>query len=190
MLGPWQARRLVALQGTDCRVAYPLQLIARLYRIGHLADAQALGVGARNALRGDRSRRVLEKLHRWLVPTLASEPPSSEFAKAVGYLLHHWPALTRFVEDGLVSLDNNCCEQQLRAIAIGRKNYLFAGSHAAAERAAGIYSLMRTCAQHGVAPLPYLTGVLRQLSDPARAGSLTDLLPDQWQARHDAQPVA
>ena len=177
-------RRFVALQGTDCRVAYPLQLIGRLYRVERLADAQGLAPEARAALRQERSQRILEKLHRWLVPTLAGEPPSSDLAQAAGYLLNHWTALTRFVSAGRLSLDNNCCEQQLRAIALGRKNYLFAGSHAAAERAAGLYSLLRTCAQHGAAPLPYLTDVLRQLSARSRPDSLEALLPDRWQAAH------
>ena len=64
-----------------------------------------------------------------------------------------WHALSRFVEDGRIDLDNNLCELQLRDIALGRKNFLFAGSHDAARRAAGLYSLMRTCAQYGVPPL-------------------------------------
>jgi hypothetical protein len=93
----------------DCRVAYPLKLIARLYRIEHLADA-------------------------------------SDLAKAAAYMINHWAALTRFLQDGRLKLDNNLCEQQLRAIALGRNNFLFFGSHRAAERAAVLYSLTRTCA--------------------------------------------
>ena len=67
------------------------------------------------------------------------------------HVLNHWEALTRFLDDGRLRLDNNITEQLIRDIAVGRKNYLFAGSHATAERAALLYSLMRTCAQHGVA---------------------------------------
>ena len=181
-------RRLVAQQDVDCRVAYPLKLIARLYRIEHLADAQQLNVSERTTLRQERARPVLDTLQRWLVITHRDEPPSSELAKASGYLLNHWAALTRFVDDGRLSLDNNLCEQQLRDLALGRKNYLFAGSHAAACRAAALYSLLRTCAQHGVPPLPYLTDVLRKLAADWPQSRLDELLPDRWQALH-GQPL-
>jgi len=81
-----------------------------------------------------------------------------------------------------VSLDNNLCEQQLRDIALGRKNYLFAGSHDAARRAAALYSLTRTCAQYGVPPLPYFTEVLTKLASGWKASRLVDLLPPRWPA--------
>jgi transposase len=158
-------RRFVALSDTDCRVAYPLQLIARLYRIEHLADARSLSPKDRALMRTERSLPVLEKLKQSLAVGLPNEPPDSELAKARRYVLNHWVALTRFIDDGRLLLDNNITEQQMRGIALGRKNYLFAGSHGAARRAAVLYSLMRTCAQHGVAPLPYLTGVLQKLAD-------------------------
>jgi transposase len=181
-LGCWAhaRRRLVALQDTDCRVAYPLKLIGRLYRSEHLADARQLAPEARATLRQERAPSVLERLQRWFVGTHASEPPSTDLAKAAGYALHHWAALTRFVADGRVSLDNNLCEQQLRDIALGRKNYLFAGSHDAARRAATLYSLMRTCAQYGVPPLRYLTDVLSKLARGWAAARLDELLPHRW----------
>ena len=189
-LGCWShARRyLVALEGTDCRVAYPLKLIARLYRIEHLADARDLTPEARRDLRQQRSAPVLQKLKRWCVATSQTEPPSTDLARAAGYAVNHWTALTRFLEDGRISLDNNLTEQQLRDIALGRKNYLFAGSHDAARRAATLYSLLRTCAQYGVPPLPYLTDVLRKLAAGWPQSRLDELLPDRWQALH-GQPV-
>jgi transposase len=173
-------RRLVELQDTDARVAYPLQLIARLYRIEHLADAEHRPPDARRALRQERSQRVVEKLQRWIVPMLAAEPPSSALAKALAYFVNQWAALTRFLDDGRLALDNNLCEQQLRSIALGRKNFLFSGSHAAAERAATLYSLMRTCAQYDVEPLAYLTDVLRKLAAGTHADRLDELLPMCW----------
>jgi len=186
-------RGFVALQDMDARVAYPLQLIARLYRIERLADLEERSVDARLALRRERSTRVTDKLHRWLVATIAAEPPSSALAKAVAYCLNQWTALTRFLEDGRLGLDNNLCEQQLRGIALGRRNFLFAGSHAAAHRAATLYSLMRTCAQHDVAPLPYFTDVLRKLASDeygTDADRLDELLPDRWQPAHVAANAA
>jgi transposase len=189
-LGCWAhaRRRLVALQDTDCRVAYPLQLIGRLYRIEYLADLQQLLPGARAELRQERATPVLDTLQRWFRATHLSEPPSTELRQAADYALNHWAALTRFVTDGRVSLDNNLCEQQLRDIALGRKNFLFAGSHEAAQRAADLYSLLRTCAQYGVPPLPYFTDVLPKLArgwDPDR---LDELLPHRWRPTETSAP--
>ena len=94
---------------------------------------------------------------------------------------NQWTALTRFVDDGRLSLDNNLCEQQMRAIALGRRNYLFCGSHDAARCTAILYGLMRTCAQYDVPPLPYLTDVLRKLADGWPQKRILELLPDRWQ---------
>jgi len=181
-LGCWShaRRKMVALQDMDYRVAYPLKLIARMYRIEHLADARELTPEARAMLRQQRSLPVLEKLKRWLLATIKSEPPSSDLAKAAAYPLNHWEALTRFVKDGRVCIDNNICEQQFRDIALGRKNYLFAGSHDAARRAANLYSLTRTCAQYGIPPLPYFTDVLSKLAAGWPQDRLDELLPHRW----------
>jgi transposase len=189
-IGCWShgRRRLVALRDTDCRVAYPLKLIARLYRIEHLADAQGLSPEQRAELRKERASPILDKLKRWFVATATGEPPSSDLAKAAAYCLNHWTALTRFVEDGRVSLDNNLCEQQLRDIALGRKNYLFAGSHDAASRAARLYSLTRTCAQYGVPPLPYFTDILTKLGAGWPADHLDQLLPHAWMPPQPTEP--
>ena len=182
-------RRFVALEDTDCRVAYPLQLIRRLYRLEELANVKRLGPADRAALRAERSQATLNKLKHWLLTTAATEPPSAELTRAAAYCINQWEALTRFVEDGQLSLDNNLCEQQLRDVALGRKNFLFAGSHDAAGRAAVLYSLMRTCAQHGVKPLPWLTSVLRTLAAGWDTNRLEELLPDRWQQLH-RQPAA
>jgi transposase len=173
-------RKLVALQDTDCRVAYPLKLLARVYRMEHLADARGLSPDDRAALRQARTAPVLDRLHRWCGLTRTQEPPSTDLAKAAGYFVNHWTALTRFLEDGRLSPDNNLCESQLRDIALGRRNYLFSGSHEAARRAAGLYSLLRTCAQYGVPPLPYLTDVLTKLPTARTLVDLDALLPDRW----------
>ena len=181
-VGCWShaRRKLTELQDRDCRVAYPLKLIARLYRLEHLADAKGLSPDERVALRQERSPPVLEKVRRWWAATYASEPPASDFAKAAAYMTNHWIALTRFVQDGRLKLDNNLCEQQLRAIALGRNNFLFFGSHHAAERAAVLYSLTRTCALHGVSPLVYLTDVLRKLAAGWPQSRIDELLPGSW----------
>lgn len=187
-LGCWAhgRRNLVDLEDTDCRVAYPLTLVARMYRVEHLADARGLVPDERAKLRQERTAPILEKLKRWFTATCAAEPPSSALHGACAYPLNHWFALTRFLQDGRISLDNNLCEQQLRDIATGRKNYLFAGSHPAAVRAARIYSLTRTCIQHRVAPFPYFMDVLAKLGSGAWTGDrLDELLPHAW--RPDAR---
>ncbi len=178
----------VGLAQRHCRIAYPVQLIGRLFRIERLADARQLDTDARLELRAERVPAVLDKLKRWLVATVDKEPPSSELARAASYTLNQWDALTRFLEDGHLRLDNNLCEQQLRDVALGRKNFLFADSHDTARRTAVLYSLMRTCAQYGVAPLPYLTDVLRKLASGWDEHRLEDLLPDRWQRLHGLAP--
>lgn len=181
-VGCWShARRgLVELEQTDCRVAYPLALIARLFRIEHLANARGLALDERAALRQARSSPVLDQLHRWCVLTVTKEPPGSALAKATTYLVNHYTALTRFLQDGRIDLTNNLTERQVRDIAVGRRNYLFAGSHAAARRAATLYSLVRTCAQYGVPPLAYFTDLLTKLANGCRITQVRDLLPDHW----------
>jgi transposase len=108
-IGCWAhgRRGMVDLQDMDCRVAYPPKLIGRLYRIKHLADAKNLSIDQRTSLRKQRSQGILERLKRWLVTTHANEPPSADLAKATAYILNHWQALTHFVDDGRLSLDNN-----------------------------------------------------------------------------------
>ena len=181
-VGCWShaRRRLVALRDTDCRVAYPLKLIARLYRVEHLADLRQLTPDERAALRQARTAPVLAKLQRWAELTRTAEPPSTDLAKASAYILNQWPALCRFLEDGRLELDTNLIERQIRDIALGRRNYLFAGSHEAARRAANLYSLTRTCAQYGIPPLPYFTDVLRKLANDWRITRVDELLPPRW----------
>jgi transposase len=174
-------RKLVALQDTDCRVAYPIRLIRRVYRLEYLADLKDYTPPERAALRQERTLPIFEKLKRWAVVTHATEPPSSDLAKAAAYMLNQWEALTRFLYDGQLSPDNNLTEQQLRAIALGRKNYLFAGSHEAARRAAVLYSITRTCALRGVEPLAYLTDILPKLAAGWPQSRIDELLPGHRQ---------
>jgi hypothetical protein len=181
-LGCWShgRRRLVAMQDTDCRVASPLKLLGRLYRIEHLADARGVTPEGRVALRQARSAPVLDKLRRWCAVTRAHEPPSTDLAKAAGDIVKHWQALSRFLEDGRIHLDNNLSEQQLRDIALGRKHYRFAGSHDAARRAAGLYSVTRPCAPYGVPPRQDVTDVLGKLASGWSVKRLDEWLPHRW----------
>lgn len=186
-IGCWAhgRRKFYALVESDPRVAYPLELIGKLYRVESLADRRELSPEERQKLREERSTSILERLQRWITKTAAHEPPESTLSKACAYSLNHWQALTRFMEDGRLPLDNNLCELQIRSLAVGRKNFLFAGSDAGAERAAILYSLIRTCALQGVDTYAYLTDVLQKLAAGWPASRIEDLLPENWVA---AQP--
>ena len=105
-------------------------------------------------------------------------------ANAIGYTLKLWPALIRYRDDGLVEIDNNAAERALRAVALGRKNYLFAGSDAGGERAAAIYSLIGTAKLNGLDPEAYLRDVLTRIADHP-VNRVDELLP--WSITAAAQ---
>jgi transposase len=183
-------RRFHKLKDTEPVVAYPLKLIGKLYRVEHSADGRELSHAQRLSLRQSQSAGILDRLKRWLVKTAASEPPESALHKACAYSLNHWEALTRFLEDGRLSLDNNLCELQIRSLAVGRKNYLFAGSDSGAERGAILYSLLRTCALQGVDTYAYLKDILEKLADGWPANRIDELQPDAWAATQQANEPA
>jgi hypothetical protein len=182
-------RKFYPLQDTDSRVAYPLLLIGKLYHVEHVADQQGLSPEQRVEMRNQRSKTILERLHNWLVRTAANEPPEAVLHKACAYSVNHWTALTRFLEDGRLTLDNNLCELQIRSLAIGRKNFLFAGSDAGAEHAAILYSFFRTCALHSVDGYTYLIDVLEKLATGWPASRIDELLPDNWRQNQPATDV-
>jgi transposase len=112
-----------------------------------------------------RSRPLLISLQEWFKISLTKLSRKSETAVVINYALGRWPALVRYCDDGLLEIDNNAAERALRAVALGRKNYLFAGSHAGGERAAVIYSLLRSAKLNGLDPEAYLTSVLRRIAE-------------------------
>ena len=130
----------------------------------------------RRAVRQTRSRPLLESLYAWLKATLAKLSQKSDVAKAIHYALERWSALTLFSADGRVEMDNNAAERALRTVAIGRKNYLFAGSDAGGERAAAMYSLLGSAKLHGIDPEAYLSSVLRRIADYP-VNRIQELLP-------------
>jgi len=187
--GCWShARRpLEELKDVDCRTAWPLRLIARLFRIEELADLRHLDHEQRKQMRAERSAPTLDQIAQWVNFIRKTEPPGSSLAKAANYLHNQWRALTRFLDDGRLRLDNNIVEQQLRDVALGRKNFLFAGSHEAAGRAAVLYSLTRTCALRKIPPQRYLADVLRKLADGWPQERIGELVPARWAELHRAE---
>jgi len=130
----------------------------------------------RRQIRQQRSATILEELHAWLSATLQAVSAKSPLAGAIKYTLVRWTALTRFVDDGRIELDNNTAERSIRALVIGRRNYLFAGSDDGGERAANLYSLIGTALLNTVEPYAYLRHVIEHIADhPNRR--IDELLP-------------
>ncbi|MBI4890906.1 MAG: IS66 family transposase [Acidobacteria bacterium] len=130
----------------------------------------------RRQVRQARARPLLDSMHAWLQAKLGQLSKKSAVAAAIGYALGRWPALTRYCDDGLVEIDNNNAERALRAVALGRKNYLFAGSDAGGERAAAIYSLVGTAKLNGLDPEAYLRDVLTRIAGHP-VNRVAELLP-------------
>ena len=154
-----------------------------LDRIGELYGVEKTITGMppdqRRAERQNRSKPVVEALRAWTETTLPKLSRKSELAKAFRYMRSRWKALLRCLDDGRLALDNNPAERALRGVAIGRKNYLFAGSDAGGRRAAALYSLIETAKLNAVDPQYYLADVLTRIADhPAR--QIADLLPWHW----------
>jgi transposase len=129
-------------------------------------------------LRQERSKPVLNELEVWMRDQIIFVPPKSAIGMALAYTLNLWPRLVRYINDGRFHIDNNLIENSIRPVALGRKNYLFAGSHEAAQHAAVIYSLLGTCKINGVEPFAYLTKILSIIPD-FPANQLHTLLPGQ-----------
>ncbi len=130
----------------------------------------------RLALRQARARPILDELRRWLETTLQILSAKSDMAGAIRYALSRWPALTRYLHDGAVEIDNNAAERALRTVALGRKNYLFAGSNRGGERAAALYSLIGSARLNGLDPERYLRHVLTRIADHS-ISRINELLP-------------
>lgn len=180
------ARRYFAktLDRGDKRAALPLAAFKRLYEIeGELRD---LGAEAKLAERQARSRPVYDELASWCETFQPHEPPSAPMGRAIGYLLNHQTALRRFLEDGVVPIDNGIVERLHVRAALTRKNYLFAGSDKGAERAAIAYTITGSCRLAGVNPVEYLGDVLPRLARRVRLRDIPELLPAAWRRARTA----
>lgn len=143
--------------------AEALERIAGLYAIEK--EIRGRPPEERREVRNTRSRPLLESLKQWFEETLGKLSRKSDTAMAVRYALGRWEALLRFCDDGRIEIDNNAAERALRVVALGRKNFLFAGSDGGGESAAAIYSLLGTAKLNGIDPESYLRNVLSRIAD-------------------------
>jgi transposase len=151
-----------------------LARIGTLYAIED--EIRGKPVEIRLGVRQARARPLLDDLRKWMEKALRSLSLKSETAGAIRYALSRWRALTRYTEDGLLEIDNSAAERALRAVALGRKNYLFAGSDCGGERAAAMYTLIGSAKLNGLDPELYLRTVLAQIADHP-ISQIQDLLP-------------
>ena len=161
--------------------------IQQLYQVEH-AGAE-LDPHARGALRRDQSVPVLAQIDAVRQDLARTVLPKSPLGDAVRYLTNQWTALQRFVDDGRLAIDNNRAENQLRVVAVGRKNWLFAGSLEGARRAALLYSIVQSCKLVDIPPFEYLKDVLVRLAThPQRL--IGQLTPKAWAETFGRQAAA
>lgn len=158
------------------RSSYALKLFQDIYDVER--EIKELSIAERGNIREQVTLPKLNELHTWMTEQYRAVTPKSPIGKALEYTLKRWKELILFTTDGQLEIDNNKIENEIRPIALGRKNYLFAGSHESAQRIAMIYSLLASCKANEVDPYKWLTHVLEEL--PNRTiNNIEDLLPNK-----------
>jgi transposase len=157
-----------------------MDFILEVYKVERAAlDNDLLGTLEHLEMRQGRSREVMDEFKAWLDAEQPRHPPRGPMGEAIGYALGQWDALTLFLTDPHLPVDNNASERALRVAALGRKNFLFVGSDEAGENLAGLYSLIATCEANGVNPVEYLANVLLRVQTHP-ASRIDELLPHNW----------
>lgn len=156
------ARRMFtdALDNDKERSTYALTQIQQLYAIERICKEESLNFVQISQVRQQISVPILESLAKWMREQYIEVTPKSAIGKALAYSIERWGRLSLYTENGMLNIDNNPVENSIRPVALGRKNYLFAGSHEAAQRSAMLYSLMGTCKMHGIEPYNWLRNTL------------------------------
>lgn len=165
-----------ALDNDKARGDYVLTQIQQLYAIECSAKEAGIAPQQRHLLRLDESLPILNELGKWMADEYKKVVPKSAMGKALGYAINRWDNLLNYLKDGHLEMDNNGVENAIRPNALGRKNYLFAGSHNGARRAAMMYSFFGTCKMNDVNPYQWLKHVLDHIADH-KIKQIQQLLP-------------
>lgn len=168
-----------ALDNDKVRAEYVLMKIQVLYALERKAREREVSFETRKRYRQLYAKPILVELGTWLKTHLTQTLPKSAIGQAIAYTYNLWDRLTAYINDGRYEIDNNLIENAIRPLALGRKNYLFAGSHNAAQNAAMFYSFFATCKVADVNPLTWLTDILNRIPDH-KANKLKELLPYNW----------
>jgi transposase len=168
-----------ALKNDKTRAEYALSQIRLLYAIERSCDEAQVTADERQKIRAANAAPILAELKKWMIINMTEVAPKSAIGKAIQYSLARWDKLEVYLTDGNLRIDNNLTENSIRPIALGRKNYLFAGSHESAQRAAVIYTFMSMCKRHEVNPYEWLSDILGRINQHP-INRLEDLLPKRW----------
>lgn len=168
-----------AMENDRSRAEYFMTRVQQLYEVERLIRDESKSDEEIIALRKERSLPVLNELQGWLETTIREVPPASPIGKAIAYSRSRWKKLTVYTEHAFLEIDNNLVENAIRPTVLGRKNYLFAGSHQGAERSAMFYSFIGSCKMNDVNPEHWLADILLKLPD-TKTSQLFSLLPNYW----------
>ena len=169
-----------ALETAPEPAGHIMDLLGELYVVEHVArDKDIVGTAAHSILRNDKSKPVISKLRAYIDKQMPLHPPKSPMGKALRYAHNNWTSLTVFLDDPDVHIDNNVAERALRIVALGRKNFLFAGNDGCAQNLAVLQTLVSTCNACGVNPQDYLADVLIRIQDTPMS-RIDELLPMNW----------
>ena len=158
---------------------HAMQEIQKLYAIERNCKEQNLSFDKIKAMRQQQAVPTLTALGKWMKEQYVQTTPKSSIGKALAYSIERWEKLSRYAEDGMLNIDNNPVENSIRPVALGRKNYLFAGSHEAAKRSGMLYSLLGTCKMHNIEPYAWLKNVLTRIPNHP-INKIKELLPHHW----------
>jgi len=168
-----------ALDNDRTRAEKALLTIQQLYAVEREARETGLSPEQTKELRLKKSLPVINELGKWIFLEIKSTLPKSQIGKAMAYAYARWDALSAYLYDGSLQIDNNMVENAIRPVALGRKNYLFAGSHEAAQRAAMIYSFFAICKKHQVNPFQWLKYTLENIMS-INHKNLKELYPQNY----------